>query len=192
MFRWGGRNPPHHYGARPVGRPWACPGRLLASLGMASHDLSRPARRKDIIDDLAGSLGSRAAAGRALDAVTAAIINRLAAGQSVRIKGFGSISPRVIPARRVRHPVDGRGIRVGPTAGATLSPSSRMRHAIATGRALPLPSLADEGLQPIPTRSGARLARALADPGTALVYATETTAWLRVTPDGAGAGGVAP
>ncbi len=69
--------------------------------------------KSDLIDAIAAGAGlSKAEAGRALDATTAAITNALKSGQSVSMVGFGTFSVKHRAARSGRNPRTGETIQI--------------------------------------------------------------------------------
>ncbi len=69
--------------------------------------------KQNLIDTIALQTNtSKAEAGRMVDAVLGGLRSELAAGNEVRIVGFGSFSPVTRPARQVRSPQTGGQINV--------------------------------------------------------------------------------
>ncbi len=69
--------------------------------------------KSDLIDAIAAGAGlSKAEAGRALDATTAAITGALKSGQSVSMVGFGTFSVKHRAARSGRNPRTGETIQI--------------------------------------------------------------------------------
>ncbi len=69
--------------------------------------------KSDLIDAIAAGAGlSKAEAGRALDATTAAITGALKSGQSVSMVGFGTFSVKHRAARAGRNPRTGETIQI--------------------------------------------------------------------------------
>lgn len=69
--------------------------------------------KSELIDAVAASSGlSKADAGRALDAVTAAITGALQAGDSVTLVGFGTFAVKERAARTGRNPKSGDTIQI--------------------------------------------------------------------------------
>lgn len=66
--------------------------------------------KAELIDAITPRFASRADAARALDAVTGAIEDALASGDSVTLVGFGTFERRHRPARTVRNPQTGESM----------------------------------------------------------------------------------
>ncbi len=69
--------------------------------------------KSDLIDNIAASADiSKAAAGRALDALTGAVTSALKEGDQVALVGFGTFSVRERAARSGRNPQTGETIQI--------------------------------------------------------------------------------
>ena len=69
--------------------------------------------KSQLIDKIAaGAYISKAAAGRALDAVIASVTDSLKAGDDVALVGFGSFTVRERSARTGRNPQTGKEIKI--------------------------------------------------------------------------------
>lgn len=73
---------------------------------------------------------SKAAAGRALDALTNAITHRLKKGDTVQITGFGTFSVAKRPARTGRNPGTGEAIKVPAKRAPKFAPSKVLKDAL--------------------------------------------------------------
>ena len=89
---------------------------------------------------------NRAAAGRAVNAVVAAMLDTFSAGGRVRVAGFGVFDVTVRPARIRRNPRTGKTIAVAASRAVRFRPGKAVRNAVnlslATGLAPPRRSAA--------------------------------------------------
>ncbi|WP_308114699.1 HU family DNA-binding protein [Streptomyces sp. ISL-12] len=60
--------------------------------------------KAQLIQAVAKTTGNRAQAADAVEAALDAIVRAVAAGEVVSVTGFGSLTPRVRPARTARNP----------------------------------------------------------------------------------------
>jgi DNA-binding protein HU-beta len=69
--------------------------------------------KQGLVKAIANSTGmNQQQAGEALDAITSSIQSALAAGESVKIVGFGEFLPKVRPARMGRNPKTGEAVAI--------------------------------------------------------------------------------
>lgn len=69
--------------------------------------------KQDLINSVAEAAGiTKAAAAKAVEAFCASIKDAMRTGQSVRLIGFGSFTPRKVAAKTVRNPRDGSPVKV--------------------------------------------------------------------------------
>lgn len=88
--------------------------------------------KSELIDSIAGTADiSRAAAGRALDAVIEAVTNEVAKGGSVAIMGFGTFSATKRAARTGRNPQTGKEIKIAASVVPKFKPGAGFKGAVA-------------------------------------------------------------
>lgn len=69
--------------------------------------------KQGLVKAIANATGmNQQQAGEALDAMTSSIQSALAAGESVKIVGFGEFLPKVRPARMGRNPKTGEAVAI--------------------------------------------------------------------------------
>lgn len=69
--------------------------------------------KQGLVKAIANATGmNQQQAGEALDAITSSIQSALAAGESVKIVGFGEFLPKVRPARMGRNPKTGEAVAI--------------------------------------------------------------------------------
>jgi len=69
--------------------------------------------KQGLVKAIANAIGmNQQQAGEALDAMTSSIQSALAAGESVKIVGFGEFLPKVRPARMGRNPKTGEAVAI--------------------------------------------------------------------------------
>ena len=88
--------------------------------------------KAQLIDTIAPRFASRADAARALDAVTGAISDALAAGDSVSLVGFGTFERRHRPARTVRNPQTGATMETQAKDVPAFRPGATLKERVAT------------------------------------------------------------
>ena len=85
-------------------------------------------------DRLAARTGlSKAAAGEAVDGVFADIADALAAGDEVRIAGFGTVGTRSRPGRTGRNPRTGEAISISASTSPTFRAGKALKEAVNAG-----------------------------------------------------------
>lgn len=77
---------------------------------------------------------SQAAAGRALDAATSAIVEAVAAGDSVSLIGFGAFRPAERAAREGKNPKTGEPLKIPAATVPKFSAGSAFKAAVAAGK----------------------------------------------------------
>ena len=88
-------------------------------------------KKTDIIDAVAASADiSKAAAARAVDAVTDSIANSLKAGDQVSMAGFGTFSVKHRAARQGRNPRTGETIQIAASKSPGFKPSKAFKDAV--------------------------------------------------------------
>lgn len=88
--------------------------------------------KAQLIDAIAPRFASRADAARALDAVTGAIEDALAAGENVTLVGFGTFERRHRPARTVRNPQTGESMLTQARDVPAFRPGASLKQRVAT------------------------------------------------------------
>ena len=84
--------------------------------------------KTDLVRATADKSGlSQKDAGAALDAVTAAIVDALASGDSVQLPGFGTFSVRERAARTGRNPATGESIQIAASKNAGFKAGKNVR-----------------------------------------------------------------
>lgn len=87
--------------------------------------------KSELIDAVAESADlSKAAAARAIDAVTDAVTNALKAGDSVSLVGFGSFVVKSRPARTGRNPQTGATINIAAAKVPAFKPGKALKDAV--------------------------------------------------------------
>ena len=87
--------------------------------------------KSDLIEHIAAQADlSKAAAGRALDALTAAVRGALKKGQSVTITGFGTFAVTKRAARTGRNPRTGAAIKIKAAKVPKFRPGKALRDAL--------------------------------------------------------------
>lgn len=76
---------------------------------------------------------NKSQAGRAVDAVLAAITDALAKGEEVRLTGFGNFRVTHTAARTGRNPRTGEAINIAAGKRPAFSPGSRLKAAVSEG-----------------------------------------------------------
>ena len=104
-------------------------------------------------------LPRREAAGL-VDAVIEAIAERLAAGEPVKLSGFGAFSVRGKGARMGRNPRTGEAAPIAPRRVVTFRASGALKSRIAEGQAQAVKRAMGEASETISTSSGPSLANA--------------------------------
>tara|TARA_Y100000588_G_C13699933_1_gene688196 strand:- start:81 stop:353 length:273 start_codon:yes stop_codon:yes gene_type:complete len=88
-------------------------------------------KKTDIIDAVAGAADiSKAAAARAVDAVTDSIAKSLKAGDQVSMAGFGTFSVKHRAARQGRNPRTGETIQIAASKSPGFKPSKAFKDAV--------------------------------------------------------------
>lgn len=72
--------------------------------------------KAQLVEAVAGKMGSRKAAADAVDAVLDTIVREVTAGRRVSVTGFGSFAKVDYPARYARNPQTGERVRVKKTS----------------------------------------------------------------------------
>ncbi|MFI9391869.1 HU family DNA-binding protein [Streptomyces bauhiniae] len=93
--------------------------------------------KSQLIKAVAAATGDRAQATLAVEATFDAIVRAVAAGESVSITGFGSLTPEERPARAARNPQTGEPINVGASRVVKYRPGARFKDFVAGRRAVP-------------------------------------------------------
>ena len=87
-----------------------------------------------MVDRLAARTGlSKAAADEAVDGVFAVIGDALAAGDEVRIAGFGTFGTRSRPARTGRNPRTGEPVSISASTSPTFKAGKALKDAVNAG-----------------------------------------------------------
>lgn len=88
--------------------------------------------KSELVETVAESADiSKAAADKAIGAVTSAIIAAVANGDSVKLVGFGTFSRQVRAARNGRNPATGETIKLPASAGPKFSAGASFKAAVA-------------------------------------------------------------
>jgi DNA-binding protein HU-beta len=91
--------------------------------------------KTDLIDHIAKQSSiSKAAAGKALDALTSGVIGALAKGQSVGIVGFGTFKPAKRAARLGRNPKTGEAMKIAAKTVPSFKAGSSFKESLAFRR----------------------------------------------------------
>jgi DNA-binding protein HU-beta len=89
---------------------WLC---IVQAVNIITIEGFHTVNKSDLIDTIAASADiSKAAAGRALDALTGAVTTALKDGDQVALVGFGTFSVRERAARSGRNPQTGETIQI--------------------------------------------------------------------------------
>ena len=89
--------------------------------------------KSELIDAIADSVGGRAAAARAVDAVLDTIVAAVAAGERVGIVGFGTFEKRSRGARTARNIRTGAPIKVKATSVPAFRAGAGFKETVASG-----------------------------------------------------------
>ena len=88
--------------------------------------------KSDLIDTIAEEAGlTKAEAAKALDAVTGAIVNAVAAGDSVSLIGFGSFKASARAAREGKNPKTGEKLSIAATTVPKFTAGATFKAAVA-------------------------------------------------------------
>lgn len=93
--------------------------------------------KADLIDALAPRLGSRAAAGAAVEAMVDVVLREVAAGGSVGITGFGTFERVQRAPRTGRNPRTGETVPIPGTATPRFRPATYFKDVVADPTAIP-------------------------------------------------------
>lgn len=92
--------------------------------------------KTELIDAIAGKCEmTKAAAGRALDAVTDTIVAAVAAGDGVTLIGFGTFEAKDKPARDGRNPATGEAMKIAAKRVPRFKPGATFRTEVAGKKA---------------------------------------------------------
>ncbi|GAA4885502.1 HU family DNA-binding protein [Kitasatospora terrestris] len=130
-----------------------------------------------LVEAVAGQLGSRTAAEDAVDAVLDAMVRAVVAGERVQVTGFGTLEPVQRSARTARNPQTGEPIRVKKTTTPKFRPGQGFKDLVSGAKKLPQqgPSIAKTPKGSLtPSRANATTAKRTTAP-TAAKRATATT-----------------
>lgn len=87
--------------------------------------------KQDLINEIANVTGlSKAAAGRALDATTAAITKSLKKGEPVTLIGFGTFKVSKRAARNGRNPQTGAPLKIAARKAAVFTAGKALKEAV--------------------------------------------------------------
>lgn len=87
--------------------------------------------KSDLINAIAETAGlSKADAGKALDATTAAISGALSSGDTVQVVGFGTFLVRDRAARAGRNPKTGEAMQIAASKAAAFKPGKALKDAL--------------------------------------------------------------
>lgn len=87
--------------------------------------------KSELVNAIATSTGlTKAAAGRALDATTAAITNTLKKGEAVTLVGFGTFKVSQRAARNGRNPRTGKDIQIAARKAPSFSAGKTLKDAV--------------------------------------------------------------
>lgn len=87
--------------------------------------------KSELVDAIASSADiSKAAAARALEAVTESIITALKAGDSVALVGFGTFAVKERAARTGRNPQTGASIEIAASKTPAFKPGKALKDAV--------------------------------------------------------------
>ena len=87
--------------------------------------------KSELVEAIAGSADiSKAAAGRALDAITESIANALKEGDQVALVGFGTFLVKERAARTGRNPQTGEPIEISAAKIPTFKPGKALKDAV--------------------------------------------------------------
>lgn len=71
--------------------------------------------KKELVKEVAKAVNvTQKDAGAIIDAFTAAIVDKLVAGNEVKLPGFATFIPQDVPARTARNPRTGESVQVAP------------------------------------------------------------------------------
>lgn len=89
--------------------------------------------KSELIDAVAAKTDlSKAAAGRAVDAVLEEVIGAVAGGSSVTLVGFGTFKPAARAAREGKNPKTGEKIKIAATTVPRFAPGAGFKEKVAT------------------------------------------------------------
>lgn len=87
--------------------------------------------KQGLVKAIANATGmNQQQAGEALDAITSSIQSALAAGESVKIVGFGEFLPKVRPARMGRNPKTGEAVAIPESRVPAFKAGKQLRAAL--------------------------------------------------------------
>ena len=87
--------------------------------------------KQDLIDAVAASIGStKAEAGKAVDAVFAAMTAALKSGDDIRLVGFGTFSVAARAARGGRNPRTGKALTIAASKSPKFSAGKSLKDAV--------------------------------------------------------------
>ncbi|MER8186894.1 HU family DNA-binding protein [Kitasatospora sp. NPDC094015] len=90
-----------------------------------------------LVEAVAGQLGSRAAAEEAVDAVLDVMVRAVVAGDRVQVTGFGTLEPVERAGRYARNPQTGERVRVKKTTVPRFRPGQGFKDLVSGARKLP-------------------------------------------------------
>ncbi|MEW1912532.1 HU family DNA-binding protein [Kitasatospora sp. NPDC085895] len=90
-----------------------------------------------LVEAVAGQLGSRAAAEDAVDAVLDAMVRAVVAGERVQVTGFGTLEKVERAGRMARNPQTGERVRVKKTSVARFRPGQGFKDLVSGAKKLP-------------------------------------------------------
>ena len=93
--------------------------------------------KAQLVDAVAGQLGSRRAAAEAVDAVLDSIVRAVTAGERVSVTGFGTFEKVDRPARFARNPQTGERVKVKKTTVPRFRPGQGFRDLVSGAKKLP-------------------------------------------------------
>ena len=113
-----------------------------ATLAEPSSEEDADVNKADLIDALAGRLGSRAAAAAAVEALVDVILREVATGGTVGITGFGTFEKVDRAPRTGRNPRTGEAVPIAGTSSPRFRPGSYFKDVVADPATLPVEGLA--------------------------------------------------
>ncbi|WP_030276402.1 HU family DNA-binding protein [Streptomyces sp. NRRL B-24484] len=90
-----------------------------------------------LVEAVAGQLGSRAAAEEAVDAVLDVMVRAVVAGERVQVTGFGTLEKVERAGRMARNPQTGERVRVKKTSVARFRPGQGFKDLVSGAKKLP-------------------------------------------------------
>jgi DNA-binding protein HU-beta len=90
--------------------------------------------KRDLIDAISDTMGSKKAATEAVNAVIGTIQETVANGDRVAITGFGVFEKQVRPARTARNPGTGATVRVPKTSVPRFRPGADFKAIVKAGK----------------------------------------------------------